>query len=241
MTSSIIEELLLLRNKVHKGDFRFNLGPELWSSHYLSEEEINDDRLVQIRENGGLVGYAVLEYSTYELNKISIIREMCASSSEVFLKIVDKITEKALEQNVDFIVWRKCQEPFDELLNEKGFLTFEESIVMIALLNLRDFLKSLAAKEVDDGKIAKLGIKGFEPLSVKIGRDSLSIAGNDENGFAISTDGLTFVRLFLGQTSFFKEWLKGKLKVSVFNFNEARRFFSLIENKRWYIPSGDWC
>ena len=241
MTSPLIEELLQLRNNVHKGDFRYNFTPNLWSSHYLSEKEIRDGRLVQIREKGELEGYAVLEYSTHELNITCIVREMCASSREVFQQVVDRVIEEALKQNVDFIAWRKCQESFDDLLKEKGFLTLAESIIMIALLNPKEFLKPLSSKEVGYGKIARLNIKGFESLFVKIGKNSFSITENCHEDFTISTDGLTLVKLFFGRASFFKEWLKGRIIVSVFNLRGAKRLFLLIKNERWHIPSGDWC
>jgi len=237
---TLTEELLRFRNKVHKDDFRLNLSPDLWSSHYLTLNEIEEDNLIQLRSNSVLKGYAALAYMSIKQNKALVVREMCADTEETFQQLIDRVIDKGVRRNVDFIVWRKCQETFDDVLEKRGFLTFSESIIMVALLNTKEFLKPFS-EDVECGKVARLIIKGLEPVFIRIGKDKFSIIENGREDFTIFINGLTFIKLFFGKSSFFKEWLKRKVKVSISHYLAAKHLFEMLKNERWYIPSGDWC
>lgn len=236
----MIDEILALRNKVHRNDFRFNLPSSLWTSHYVSIEEFGPNNLIELRRNGVLRGYAAISISEAEHNKVLTIREICADEKETFSQLMELVTERGMEQNVDFIVWRRCQEAFEDVLLEKGALTFTETMIMVALMNPQVFLKPFSDR-VDKGNVVKLNIEGSLPVSLRIGENNFTMEDATPTDFTISLDSLTFVKLFFGKTSFFKEWIKGKIKVSLRHYQTASRLFKIVRNQRWYVPSGDWC
>ena len=236
----MIEEYLSLRNKVHPQDFRFNFTLSLWRNHYTSEDKIAKN-VEEIREDGALRGYAVFEELSTEQNKICMIRELCADGEDTFAKLIERVINRCVEEDFDFIVWRQCEEPYDDLLNRKGFLTTKESVIMMKLLNPRDLLLSLSSP-TNHGKVMKLNIREFASVTVKVGEKSLSVLEEDEQPqFTISTDARTFIRLMFGKASFWKEFFKRKVRVRILHLWTAKHFFDLIKNKGWYIPSGDWC
>ena len=195
----------------------------------------------EIREDGVLKGYAVLEELSTEQNKICMIRELCADGEDTFAKLIERVIKRGVREDFDFIVWRQCEEPYDDSLNRKGFLTIKESVVMMKLLNPRDLLLSLSSP-TNHGKIMKLNIREFASVTVNVGEKSISVLEEDEQPqFTISTDARTFIRLMLGKASFWKEFFKRKVRVGISHLWTTKHFFDLIKNEKWYIPSGDWC
>jgi hypothetical protein len=197
--------------------------------------------LVELRQNGTLRGYAAISISEGEQNRILAIREICADGKDAFSKLIDLIIRRGLEENVDFIIWRRCQESFEDILLEKDALTFAETMIMVALMNPREFLKPLSDR-VEKGAVAKLDIEGLGSVSLRIGRDEFAVQEEESStDFAISLDGPTFMRLFLGRASFFREWIRRNIKVSLIHYRMANRLFKMVRNTKWYVPSGDWC
>jgi len=197
--------------------------------------------VVEAREDGALRGYAILEEVSSEQNRICMIRELCADGEDIFAELVERIIKRSVKENFDFIVWRQCKEPYGNLMDRKGFLTVKESTIMMKLLSPRELLVSLSSPTIH-GKIIKLSIQEFAPITVIVGDKTLSVhEGDEQPQSTISTDARTFLRLLFGRTSFWTAFLKRKVKVRVSNLFTAKHFFDLLENIGWYIPSGDWC
>lgn len=236
----MFNDFLNLRNKVHHDDFRFNLTLSLWKSHYISERSTEKNHLIELREGETLKGYAILETSLAAQYKALIVRELCANGKDAFGQLIDLIIERGVEENADSIIWRQCREPYNQILDEKGFLTSSESVIMIALLNPRELLLPLYSP-IDVGRVMKLNIKEFDALTIKVGKNGFALVENDQAKFTLSIDMKTFIRLFFGKTSFLVEFLKRKISVNIQDLWTAKHFFDLIKNQNWYIPSGDWC
>lgn len=234
----MIDSFLDLRNRVHQDAFRFDLTPALWNAHYISEKE--KTHVLDVRHNGILRGYVIFSTIIVEKYKFYRIHEICADSEDVFVKLIDDVIEKCANEDIDFIMWRQCDEPYGHVLDEKRFLTFKESAIMIALLNPKSLLLSVS-KKVVQGKTLRLNVKGFEPVIVRVGKKNICVVENGQPQFAISTDAKTFIKLFFGRTSFWKAFSKRKITTGLKDLRGAKHFFALIRNEKWYLPSGDWC
>lgn len=238
---SLINELLTLRNAVHKGKFRFNLNTSLWRSTYLLGKDPKKSNLIMIRENGVLRGYAVYAFLPSHQVKALAIQEICADGRPVFIKLVDKIIERSIEEHADFIYLRRCKEPFDDIFDTKGFLDFIEGAIMVSLVNLKELMLSLS-EEIRSGEVMELVIEGFHPVRIKVGNEGIMVVKDEKTNFTVYTDSGTFLKLFLGKRSFLKELIKRKIRISNKLFlPTVHRFFKIIEIKNWYIPTGDWC
>jgi len=111
---------------------------------------------------------------------------------------------------------------------------------MVALLNPKDILSALS-EETEDGKILMLLIKGFDPVTVKVGTKGIMVATNEKPDLTVSTDSKTFIRLLFGKTSLTKEFLRRRIALSnILDWTTASHFFNLIKHDKWYIPMGDW-
>lgn len=237
----MIDEFLTLRNTVHKDEFRFDLSPDLWKSSYLFGKEPEADTVIVIRKNGLLRGYAVCSIEFDHQIKVCGVLEICADGRDSLVELIDRIIEKGVKEDVDFIFLRRCEEPFDEVFDKKRFLTFLESAIMVALFNPKELLLPLS-EEIEHGKTLKLIIEGFDPIIVKVGRNRIMVMHDAEPDFTVRTDSKTFLRLCFGKESFMRQFLKRNVFIDRLTcLPTILRFFSIIRNKKWYIPTGDRC
>ncbi len=235
----MIDKIIDLRNRIHEDDFRFVLTPEHWNVLYVPES-VEKRNLATVIKNGELKGYAAYYLINFEEASVYDIREICAEDEEVLTQLVDQVVDKSMKDNVDFVFFRGCEDPYEDVYVKKGFLSFLESVIMIALLNPRELLSALS-EEIENGKVLKLLIKGFDPVTVKVGEKGIMVVKEGKPDLTVSTDSETFLRLFFGRTSLLREFLKRGVALSnILNWTTANRFFSLIKQNKWHIPMGDW-
>ena len=236
----MIKEFLNLRNRIHRNKFRFNLTSGLWESHYVSDKELETNNVITVVENNKLKGYVVYSLLIEDETKVCRVGEVLADSSATLIELVDRLIEKSMEKGADFIILRRCEEPYNDVFDKKRFLTFAESVIMVVLLDPRELLLSISEK-VESGKVLNLVIDGFDPITVMVGKKRIMVVEDQRSGLTVSTDSKTFLRLFFGKTSFLKELFHRKIVTNPVQLSTVSRFFNIIRVKKWYIPSGDWC
>ena len=208
--------------------------------HYIPDEK-EAGNVLEIFQNGALKGYAIYsEELLHDGVKVYRVLEICAESRDVFAELTNQLVERAVKEGVDFIYAKGSDEKFNDVLSERGFFSFFESVVMIALLNPFELFSSLS-EEVNQGKTLNIVIKGFDPILLRVGEKGIMVVANEKPDLTVTTDSKTFVKLFFGKTSFFKQLLKGKIRINpVSSLPTAMHFFGLIKQKSCYIPIGDW-
>jgi len=235
-----LSEEIRLRNALYEGVFRFDVTPSLWETLYEFRESEKASNLVTVTKNGKLKGYALYFMYVRDRFKHLSVLDICADGEAALSELVDRLKEQARKEDADLIYIRKAPEPSDEVFTQKGFFSFIESIIMVALLNPHELLRALS-KEIDDGSNLQLFLKGFDPLTVKVGESGIKVVTNENAGLQLSTDTSTFLRLLFCRTSFWKEFLKRTVKISKMSkLLEAQRFFSVIRQEKWHIPFADW-
>lgn len=235
----MIDEIIDLRNIVHKGDFRFVLTPEHWKVSYVPES-LEKSNLATVVKDRRLKGYAAYFLVNFEQVRAYDIREICAVDKETLAQLVEQIVDKSVKDNVDFIFLKWFEGAHKDVLAKKGFLSFSEAVIMTALFNPKELLSTLS-EEIGKGKVLKLLIKGFDAVTVKVGEKGIMVVQEDISDLTVSTDSKTFLRLFFGRTSFLKEFLKRRVTLSnILNWTTANRFFNLIKQDKLHIPMGDW-
>ena len=55
----MVEELVKLRNRLHKGDFRFDASPDTWNLNYAARPGVYQDDIITVYRDSELKGYAV--------------------------------------------------------------------------------------------------------------------------------------------------------------------------------------
>jgi hypothetical protein len=235
----LIDEIIGLRNRIHKDEFRFVLTPDHWNVLYMPES-VEKHNLVTVSRNGELKGYAAFILVNLGQSRVYDVREIVAEDAEILAQLIDQIVVKGATDNVDFVFARRCEDSYKKVYEEKGALSFLESVMMIVLLNPGELLSALS-QELVDGKVLRLLIKGFDPVTVKVGTKGIRVVKDENPDLTVSTDSKTFVRLFFGRTSFLNEFLRRKIFLSdILNWATANRFFSLVKHDKLYIPMGDW-
>jgi len=228
-----------LRNRVHKEKFRFVLTPEHWKVLYVPEDA-EKSHLTTVVKNERLKGYATYCIENYEQNRVYNIREICAEDQDTLTELIDLIVKKSVEDNVDFIFVRSCEETHQDVFPKKGFVSFSESVIMITLLDPKELLSALS-KQIEQGKVLNLVIKGFDPITVRVGEKGIMVVKNEKPDSTVSTDAKTFLKLFFGRASFLGELLRRRITISgILNWTTANRFFGFIKQQKWHIPMGDW-
>lgn len=235
-----MNEEIRFRNAINRGSFRFDVSSDLWNTIYEFGNEGKTRNVVSVTKDGLLKGYAVyFVFARGQFKQLSVL-DLCVDGENTLTEIVDLLKKKALEEDVDLIYVRKPPDPTDKIFDQKGFMSSTESVIMVTLLNPNELLRALSA-EVNDGKNLKLSLEGFEPVTVQVGKKGVKVLTDGGTDLVVSTDSQTFLRLTFGRTSFWKELLKGKIKVSrVTELSTARRFFDAIQQEKWHIPFGDW-
>ena len=176
----------------------------------------------------------------FEQVKAYDVRELCARDEIVLAQLIDEITAKGIKDNVDFIFLKRCEEPYNDLFVRKGFSPFLESVIMIALFDPKELLSSLS-EPIENGQILELVIKGFAPISIKVGEKRITVIEAEKSDLIVSTDSKTFLRLFFGRTSFRREFIRRRIRVSsISGLGIANKLFKVIRHDEWYIPMGDW-
>lgn len=235
----MIDKIIGLRNRVHKNDFRFVLTPEHWNVLYVPEG-VEKHNLAAVTKNGELKGYAAYYLINFEEARAYDVREICAEDEKILAQLLDQIADRSVKDSVDFVFIRKREDPYRDMYAKRGFLSFLESVIMIALLNPRELLSALS-EEIEKGKVLKLLIEGFDPITVKVGEKGIIVVKENRSDLTVSTNSETFLRLFFGRTSFLKEFLKRRVTLNnILNWTTANRFFNLIKQDNWHIPMGDW-
>jgi len=208
--------------------------------HYMQSKK-ETSNIVEIFREGVLKGYAI--YTDELLHgevKACKVLEICAESRDVYAELTNLLVERAVKEDVDFVYTKGSDEKFNDVLSEKGFFSFLESVVMTVLLNPYELLSSLSEK-VNQGKILNILIEGFDPILLRIGEKGIMVVANGKPDLTVMTDSKTFMKLLFGRASFFKQLLKRKIRISsLTGLSTAKHFFGLIKQKNWYIPSGDW-
>ena len=236
----MVKEYLALRNKLQRGSFRFDLPVDLWRVHYLLDPSMEENNLVKVEKNGVLEGYAVYKLMVEKNIRAYRILEICGSSREVQAQLIDQIVNHGIENRIDFIFIRKCEEPLDVVFDEKKFVSFVDCAIMSALLNPRELLLSVS-DNVNNGKVLELNIQGFDPVFVRVGYGNIEVVKQENPDVVMNIDSKTFLELFFGKTFFLKEFLKRNIIIdSIFNVLTVRRFINAIKQERVYIPLGDW-
>lgn len=217
------------------------MTPQLWKTHYLFGIEMEEaNNVLKVMDNGTLMGYAVFCIDAVKGAKVCRVLDICAEKKEVFAEMVDRLVERCVREDVDFIYFKQGKERFGDVLHKKGFFTVWESVIMVVLLDPLGLFSSIS-EEVKQGKILKLILTGFDPIALKIGKNGVQVIADEKPDLTISTDGKMFLKLLFGKTSLLKEVLKQKVTISsILDLPTANHFFSLIEQKGWFIPSGDW-
>jgi len=235
----LIDKIIGLRNRIHKDKFRFVLTPQHWRILYVPET-VEKSYLTTIVRNERLKGYATYYLVNFEQIRAYDIREICAEDQDTLTDLIDQIVKKSAKDNVDFIFVKRCDEPHESVFAKKGFFSFPESVIMIALFNPEELLLALS-KQIENGKVLKLLIKGFDPITLRVGEKGIMIVKKEESDLTVSTDDATFLKLFFGKTSFSKEFLRRRVTISnIRNWMTASHFFNAIKQDKWYIPMGDW-
>jgi len=229
-----------LRNQINQGSFRLDVTVELWKALYEVTREGKPANVITIERNGVLKGYAsYLVFPRGQLTALGIL-DMNADAEDVLAELVDALIERAKAENVDILYFRKAPSSDDHVFDEKGFLSFVETVIVIALQNPRELLNAFSDSNVT-GPCLRLTIKGLEPVNVKVGKQGIKVVLDGNPTLEVFTDDETFLRLFFNQTTILREFLKRKVKVSnVLKLMMAKRFFESIKQKKWYIPFGDW-
>jgi len=235
----LIDEIIDLRNKIHKDDFRFALTPEHWKVLYVPEN-VEKSNLATVRNDGKLKGYAAFYLVNFDQVKAYDVREIIAEDENTLNQLLEQITDKGMKDDVDFIFLKRCEEPYNNVFAKKGFSPFVESVIMIALFDPRQLLSSLSEK-VENGKVLRLVMKGFDPIDIKVGEKRMMLVKEEKPDLVVSTDNKTFIRLFFNRTSFLKEFFRRGVTVNSFlGLATASRFFNIAKQAKWYIPMGDW-
>ena len=235
----MIDKIIDLRNRIHKDKFRFVLTPQHWKILYVPEN-VEKSNLATVVRNERLKGYAAYYLVNSEQARAYDIREICAEDQDTLTELIDQIVEKSAKDNVDFIFVRRCKEPHENVFAKKRFFSFSESVIMIALFNPKDLLLTLS-KRIETGKVINLIIKGFDPITVRVGEKGIMVVKKEKSDLTVSTDDKTFLRLFFGRTSFLKEFLRRRITIgSITNWTTANHFFNVLRQDKWYIPMGDW-
>lgn len=235
-----MNEEIGFRNTIHKGSFRFDVSSSLWNTLYEFGDDGKTRNVITVTKDGVLQGYAVyFVFVRGQFKQLSVL-DICTDGEKTLAEIVELLKERAHEEDVDLIYIRKAADPSDRVFDQKGFLSSIESIIMVTLLNPHELLRALS-EEVDDGKNLKLNLKGFEPVTIQVGKKGITVLADGIADLAVSTDSGTFLKLLFCRTSFWEEFLKGKVRVrGIFKLSTARRFFDVIKQERWHIPFGDW-
>lgn len=235
----MIDEIIGLRNKIHKDDFRFVLTPEHWKVLY-APESVEKSNLATVRNDGRLKGYAAFYLVNFDQVRAYDVREIIAEDESTLTQLLDQIADKGMKDNVDFIFLKRCEEPYNNVFAKKGFSPFVESVIMIALFDPRKLLSTIS-ETVENGKVLRLLIKGFHPIDIKIGEKGIMLVKEEKPSLVVSTDSKTFIRLFFNRTSFLKEFFRRRVTVNSFlSLTIASRFFNIAKQAKWYIPMGDW-
>jgi len=236
----LIDEIIELRNRIHQNDFRFILTQDHWKVLYVPENT-EKSNLATVRDNyGKLKGYAAFYSVNFGGVKAYDVREIIAEDENTLNQLLNQITNKGMEDDVDFVFLKRCEEPFSHVFSEKRFSPFIESVIMISLFDPLKLLSVLSEK-VENGKVLRLMVKGFDHIDFKVGEKGIMLIAGEEPNVVVSTDSRTFTRLFFNRTSFRKEFLRGRVTVSrIFDLALASRFFKIMKQRGWYIPMGDW-
>jgi len=207
----------------------------------MLNEKAKATNVLEILEKGTLRGYVIYSQQLLsEGTKAYKILEICAEKRDALTKLLDQLIERAVKENVDFIHFAGSNGKFSQVFGEKGFFSFLRTVIMIVLLNPREFFSSLSEK-IDHGKTLKLLIKGFDPILLRVGKKGVMVVSKSKPDLTVTTDGRTFVNLLFGKTSILRQVLRGRVGISsLFNLPVAIHFFNLIKQKEWYIPPGDW-
>ena len=235
----MIDKIIDLRNRIHKDEFRFVLTPEHWKVLYVPED-MEKSNLATVVRNEQLKGYAAYYLTILEQNRAYDIREICAKDQETLIELIDQILEKSVEDNVDFVFVRRCEEPYGNVFVKKGFFSFPENVIMGVLFNPKELLLALSM-QIENGEVFNLKIKGFDPITVRVGEEGIMVLEKEKADLTVSTDDKTFLRLLFGRTSFLKEFLRKRITISnVLRWMKVNHFFKVIRQDKWYIPMGDW-
>lgn len=235
-----MNEEIRFRHTIHQDSFRFDVSAGLWSALYEFDHDDKTRHVVTVTIDGVIKGYAV--YSVFvrgQFRQLSVL-DICTDSEKTLAEIVDLLKKRALDEDVDLIYVRKAPDSIDRVFDQKDFISFIESVIMVTLLNPHEFLRALS-REINDGKNLKLCLKGFEPFTIRVGKNGIKVLTDGMADLVVSTDSDTFLRLVFCRASFWKEFLKGKIRVSrTTELSTARRFLDAIKQERWHIPFGDW-
>jgi len=227
-------------NAMHKGVFRFDVTSSPWRMLYKLSKDENASNVITVTKNGMLHGYAV--YFTFvrgQFRQFSVL-DIYADCEGTLAELVDRLKERAQEEDADLIYLRKAADLLDRVFDQQGFLSFVESIIVVALLNPNELLHALS-QEVDIGKNLRLNIKGFDPITVRVGKNGIEVIASGKPDLTMSTNSGTFLKLLFCRTSFWKEFLKRTIKISrISMLPTATRFLNIIKQERWHIPLGDW-
>lgn len=229
-----------LRNFINRGNFRLEVTPGLWKTLYEVNREGKPSNVITVRRNGVLKGYAsYLPFVRGKLTALGVL-DINADTEDVLAELIDAVVERAKAEDVDIIYFRKGPSSDDRVFDKKGFTSFIETVITIALLNPRELLRAFSEDNVS-GPYLRLNIKGLEPVAVIVGKQRINVVSESKPDLEIFTDSETFLKLFFNQTTVLKEFVKGKVKVSdVLKLRIVKRFFDLIRQEKWYIPFGDW-
>jgi putative sterol carrier protein len=235
----LIDDIINLRNKIHKDNFRFVLTPAHWKTVYVPEN-VEGGNLVTVESNGRLKGYAAFILVNFDEVRAYDVREISAEDENTLVQLIDQIADRGCKDEVDFIFVKRCDEPFNEVFSKKGFSSFIESVIMIALFDPEKLLSALSEK-VENGKALRLIIKGFDPINVKVGEKGIMLVKEAKPDLTVSIDSKTFLKLFFGRASFMSEFLRRRIALDgILSLGAARSFFRIIKEPKWYIPMGDW-
>jgi hypothetical protein len=235
----MIDEIIDLRNETHRDAFRFLLTHDHWNVLYMPEK-VEASHLATVTKDGKLEGYAVFYLVNFDQIRAYDVREIIAEDESTLAQLLDQIRDKGMEESIDFIFLKRCEEPYSDLLVKRGFSPFVESVIMTALFDPQKLLSTLSQK-TEDGKTLRLDIRGFDLMDIKVGEERIMLTKEEKPNLLVSMDSKTFLRLFFGKSSFMRELIRRKVTISnILGFATASRFFKIIEHDKWYIPMGDW-
>lgn len=238
----VVEDFIRLRNQLHGGDFRFDVGPEAWEWYYTGRPGVEQDDVVSVYKDHELKGYAVACLSDFEADrKVYLVLELCAADQSTANELIDRVVAKGNQKNADFVLFRGCEGPFDRLLDGHGFTDMNESALIAMLINVRPLLTPLCREGVE-GKTVRLEIRGDEPVGLVVGKDGLGLSKRDDRpSLSVTLDGSVFLSLLFGRASMWGEFIRGHIRIKgMLHILTAARLFRLIRQDKWYIPSGDW-
>lgn len=229
-----------LRNSIYGRSFRFEVTPSLWKSLYDVSKDGKAPNVVTVKRNGILKGYAV--YFVFVRSKLTAmsILDMSAEGEDTLAELINGVIQHGRAKGVDIIYFRKTPGPEDNIFNKKGFMSFVESVIMVTLLNPKELLNAFSQEDVS-GTNLHLNIKGFEPVTVKVAKNGIKLVSGEKQDLEVFTDSETFLKLFFGKTTLFKQYLKRRVKVSnILKLMTVHQFFKEIKQEKWHIPHGDW-